>query len=77
MDILEKMLLQCEDAGYHPTKNIEKVARAKNIMFGDVQWHRCPCDSSNNQRNCISDLCRKDIETKGVCHCNCYSKNKE
>lgn len=76
MNILEKMLKQCAEAGYHPTQNVEKIARAKNMLFGEGEWYRCPCDGNNNDRNCISDLCRKDIEEKGVCHCNCYSKNK-
>lgn len=77
MDILTKMMSQCITAGYHPTKNIEKIARAKKIMFSQEEWYRCPCDGNNNERQCISDLCKDDIEKKGICHCNCYSKTKE
>lgn len=33
--ILERMLENCHKAGYTPTENIEKIARAKNMMFGD------------------------------------------
>ena len=76
MTILDEMLKQCSEAGYVPTKNIEKIAKAKNMMFGESEWKRCPCDSSNQARFCISEQCRKDIEEKGVCHCNCYQKAK-
>ena len=76
MTILEKMLKSCEEAGYEPTANIEKIARAKTMMFGEQEWYRCPCDGNNADRSCISDLCRQDIEDKGVCHCNCYTKKK-
>ncbi|MDR1693717.1 MAG: hypothetical protein LBR70_00795 [Lactobacillaceae bacterium] len=76
MDILEKMLLECAKVGYYPTKNVEKIARAKNLMFGREEWYRCPCDGNNSKRRCISELCKNDIETKGICHCNCYAKDK-
>lgn len=74
MDILETMKERCSKEGYTFTKNIEKIAKAKNMMFGETDWQRCPCDGSNEQRFCISDQCRQDIEDKGVCHCNCYQK---
>lgn len=76
-EILEKMLKQCSEAGYFPTKNINKVARAKTMMFPEGEWKRCPCDAQNSERSCISELCRKDIESKGVCHCNCYAKTQQ
>lgn len=76
MTILEKMLNNCETCGFQPTENVEKIARAKNMMFGENCWERCPCDSKNDDRYCISDLCRSDIERDGVCHCHCYSKAK-
>ncbi len=74
MTILEKMLENCAKAGYTTTKNVEKVAKAKTMMFGDTEWQRCPCDGQNPERYCISELCRSDIERDGVCHCNCYTK---
>ena len=73
-DILENMMQKCKAAGYTPTENIEKVARAKTKMFDESEWQRCPCDSSNSARYCISELCRSDIERDGICHCHCYSK---
>ncbi len=74
MTILEKMKEKCSAAGYVPTANIEKIARAKTMMFGDSEWQRCPCDGNNADRYCISELCRSDIEKNGICHCNCYTK---
>ena len=72
--ILEKMLENCSNEGYEPTKNIEKIARAKTMMFGDEEWKRCPCDGTNEKRYCISELCKSDIERDGECHCHCYQK---
>ncbi len=66
----------CAKEGFFETKNIEKIARAKLMMFGEAEWYRCPCDGNNPARSCISELCKKDIAEKGVCHCNCYSKNQ-
>ena len=79
MTILEKMKEKCAAAGYVPTANIEKIARAKTMMFGEGEWQRCPCDGNNAARYCISELCRSDIENNGICHCSCYTKaeNKE
>ena len=74
MSILENMIQRCTEAGYTTTKNVEKIAKAKSMMFGENEWQRCPCDGNNPARYCISEQCRKDIEDKGVCHCNCYTK---
>lgn len=76
MTILEKMMENCRSAGFEATENIEKIARAKNMMFGETEWHRCPCDGNNSNRFCISELCRSDIERDGICHCRCYKKAK-
>ncbi|MCQ2735166.1 MAG: hypothetical protein MJ212_04390 [Alphaproteobacteria bacterium] len=72
--ILEMMLENCKKSGYYPTQNIEKIAKAKNMMFGENEWRRCPCDGSNEARYCISELCQSDIERDGICHCRCYQK---
>ncbi|MBE6451944.1 MAG: hypothetical protein E7012_00445 [Alphaproteobacteria bacterium] len=74
MSILEKMLENCEKAGYATTKNVQKIANAKQMMFGESEWHRCPCDGNNPARYCISETCRQDIERDGECHCHCYCK---
>ena len=69
-----KMLENCEKAGYATTKNVQKIANAKQMMFGEAEWHRCPCDGNNPARYCISETCRQDIERDGECHCHCYCK---
>lgn len=74
MNILDKMLEKCQKEGFCPTPNAEKIAKAKNMMFGETQWERCPCDGQNEERYCISDVCRQDIDRDGVCHCHCYTK---
>ena len=38
MTILEKMLENCEKAGYATTKNVQKIANAKQMMFGEAEW---------------------------------------
>ena len=72
--ILEKMLENCSKEGYEPTKNVEKIAKAKTMMFGDDEWKRGRCDGTNEKRYCISELCKSDIERDGICHCRCYAK---
>ena len=71
---LEKMRKICAEKGFTETDNVEKIARAKEMMFGTSEWYRCPCDGQNAHRYCISELCAKDIEVKGICHCSCYKK---
>jgi ferredoxin-thioredoxin reductase catalytic subunit len=58
-------------------QNIKKIARAKNMLFGKDNWRRCPCDGSNENRYCGSELCTKDIAEKGVCHCNLHCRGEE
>ena len=40
MDILEEMKKRCAKEGYYTTKNLEKIAKAKNMMFGTTEWQR-------------------------------------
>lgn len=75
--ILANMKESCEKEGFYATKNIEKIARAKNMMFGLAEWQRCPCDGNNPDRYCGSELCRSDVKNFGICHCNCYSLKPE
>ncbi len=76
MTILENMMQKCNEYNLEPTKNIEKIANAKKMMFGEEEWYRCPCDGQNDARSCISEKCYSDIKEKGVCHCNCYALKK-
>ena len=77
MSILDKMLETCSITGCTPTKNIEKIAKAKTFMFGEEDWKRCPCDGKNAERYCISERCRLEIERDGECHCHCYCSTKK
>lgn len=72
--ISEKMKEVCEENGFEPTRHFDKIVRAKENFFGYIEWWKCPCDVKNPERFCISPLCKKDIEEKGYCHCNCYQK---
>ena len=72
--ILANMRASEEENGYGETENIEKIARAKNMMFGLEEWQRCPCEGNNPNRYCGSELCHSDIERDGICHCRCFIK---
>lgn len=75
--ILENMLEFAKENNISTTKNVDKIARAKNMMFGEEEWKRCPCDGQNPDRYCGSTLCMNDIKEKGICHCNCYTPLNE
>lgn len=78
IEYIEKQMKEhCEKEGFYASKNLPKIAKAKSMMFGKENWRQCPCDGKNPDRFCGSPLCRSDVEEKGVCHCNCYFKNKE
>lgn len=70
--IEEQMRKNCEEQGFFASKNLPKIARAKNMMFGKENWRRCPCDGGNPNRYCGSELCSSDVANFGVCHCNCF-----
>lgn len=74
--ILLNMRKSEEENNYKETNNIEKIARAKNMMFGLSEWQRCPCDGQNPDRYCGSKLCHDDIERDGICHCRCFTKKE-
>ena len=76
-NILEKMRSYAKEHNLEETKNIEKIARAKNMMFGEEEWQRCPCDGNNPDRYCGSDLCAEDLQRDGICHCHCYCLEKK
>jgi ferredoxin-thioredoxin reductase catalytic subunit len=73
MNLKDKMLELCEEAGFTPTENFEKIVAAKE-RFGIGLM--CPCDRFNPNRFCISEQCKKDVEETGMCHCRCYRKDK-
>ena len=52
--------------------NVDKVLRAKKMLFSAENLHRCPCDAQNPNRFCGSIQCMNDIINKGHCHCHMY-----
>lgn len=72
-EVVEKIKELADRNGFDVTDNIEKIARAKNRMFGD-EWQTCPCDRDNQERFCCSQLCQSDVRSKGVCHCNLFKR---
>jgi len=74
MPIKDAMEAMCDAFGYLPTANLEKVAAAKEKLFGESSWRSCPCDKNDPDRFCISKKCRETIERDGVCGCRCFCK---
>ena len=70
---LNKIKEMADKYGYTLTDNAPKIAKVKERFFTADEWHRCPCDPDSD-RYCISDRCKQEIETDGVCHCHCYMK---
>ena len=75
-EILENIKKRAEEKGFELSANAEKIARAKNMMFGIDEWQRCPCDAKNPERFCISARCARETKENGHCHCNCYLSKK-
>lgn len=74
MSIKYAMECMCDAFGYLPMANLEKVARAKEKLFTEKEWRRCPCDKNDPDRYCISKKCQEAIERDGVCGCHCFCK---
>lgn len=51
-------------------KNMDKIVRAKMMLFGKANPLLCPCSSNNPNRYCGSALCIADTIYKGHCHCS-------
>lgn len=75
-EILELIKKKAAEKGFDLSPNAEKIARAKNMLFGLKDWQRCPCDAKNAERFCISDRCTAETKKDGHCHCNCYLPKK-
>lgn len=60
------------------SKNYEKIANAKYLLFASkgLDFFKCPCDSENPERSCISKKCMEEINKNGICHCGCFKKKK-
>lgn len=75
VEIIKDNIKNCAaEHGLGLTDNVNKIARAKNMMFGVDEWYRCCCDHKNGDRYCMSEQCQKDVQEKGTCFCNLYKK---
>jgi hypothetical protein len=76
VEIIESYIREdAANSGYKlEENNVKKIAKAKNMMFGLKEWRRCPCEGTNSDRYCGSELCKADIERDGVCHCHLHLK---
>lgn len=72
--ILDKLKQVAENNGFEISDNVEKIAKLKGRMFGEEEWERCPCDGSNKERFCCSQLCQSDVRSKGMCHCGLFKR---
>lgn len=70
-ELREQLLALARKNGLEPTEYFDKIVKAKE-HFGLTL--RCPCDRDNEDRYCISELCKSDIEKDKTCHCCCWMK---
>lgn len=54
------------------TDKAMKIARAR--VLTDCPLYLCVCARDDTERGCISPKCMKEIEEKGMCHCQCYRR---
>lgn len=57
-------------------RNIDKIMKAKIMIFKNGNIHRCPCDAGNPDRYCGSARCIADVVYKGHCHCSLFWSKK-
>ena len=69
---LEKI---AKDNNYALTNNVDRIINAKLRFFGEENWRNCPC-IQDGKHACLSETCRQQIESKGVCHCNLFKKGE-
>lgn len=74
-ELLAKISTIAETNGFGVSENAEKIANAKLRMFNE-EWWRCPCDGSNKERFCCSQLCQSDVRNQGQCHCGLFKVEK-
>lgn len=76
-DIKKEIHFMASRHNYTVNNNVDKIINAKIRFFGEDSWERCPCDSSNESRCCISAQCHEDIKKDGNCHCNVFLLKRE
>ena len=55
-------------------KNVDKIVKAKIMLFKDGNVHRCPCDADNPSRFCGSAVCLHDVKVNRHCECRLFWK---
>ena len=58
-------------------KNVDKILRAKKMLFSGNELHRCPCASQDPDHYCGSARCIADVVYQGHCHCSLFWSKKE
>lgn len=70
--IKHKINKLAKNNGFNVSKYADKIIMLK---LRQKDWRDCPCDSSNPERFCCSQLCQSDVRAKGRCHCNLFERN--
>ena len=73
-EIMNELKLIAEEQGYELTENAEKIAKFRART--GLPMNKCPCDPNNPYRGFVGSLCRQELKTSGVCHCNCFRSRK-
>lgn len=71
-EYLELIKQFAEEMGVGLTENAERIANFRKRA--NIPMNVCPCHKDNPYRGCISQLCMKEIQERGVCGCNCFKK---
>lgn len=69
MDLLDKIAVE---------NNLELTDNAFNIARFRARTQmpidQCPCEPRAEGRGCIGEKCWHEIESDGVCHCQCFKR---
>lgn len=73
-DILLEMKKLAQDNGVELTDNAINIARFR--ARANIPLSVCPCakDVPAPYRGCVGHICKEEIETFGVCKCNCFRR---
>lgn len=55
-------------------KNLDKIVRAKMLLFKGKNKHYCPCKADDKEKYCGSSKCLTEIHKKGHCCCGLFHK---
>ena len=73
-EYMNELKLIAEEQGYELTDNAEKIAKFR--ARANIPLSVCPCakDVPAPYRGCVGHICKEEIETFGVCKCNCFRR---